>query len=272
MFCRVFYLSFLVPLLSFVCCQAAIIQPGDAGLATDVFTWNATDTDSTFAHWNSFNDFPGGPTIGNFGFLPAGTSPTSQQSFANGGTANSLTFLSNQSITSGGNAYGGLFGPGDNSSFITDAFTTVRSGTSGGDYSRVVVQFDTLGSELDYGSILLSPSVATEGTIVPDFVAETDRQSLGGQFGGTGVSYLALWDLDTSQAEYRIDFNASGSSMSLNNFRVDSLTQNAAFITPTAVPEPSSVAVIAMIVGGLSVQRWKRKRESSLIELNGVDS
>ncbi|MCO8124158.1 hypothetical protein NHH03_20610 [Stieleria sp. TO1_6] len=170
--------------------SAAIVVPGDSvpGVAGEIFTWNESQTHSTYASWQRFDDFPGGTSPG---FLPAGTSPASQSSFNAGPTNHSLTFESDQSLASSGNAYGGLFGPGDSSSFLTDAYTTVRSGTSGGNFTRIVVQFDTLGSELDYSSILLSPSAATTGTVAPTFAVETERTSLGGTFGGDAVSYLS---------------------------------------------------------------------------------
>lgn len=233
--------------------SAAVIVPGNAvpNVSGDVFTWDESDTDSTFAFWSRFDGFPGGTAPG---FLPAGTSPTPDSSF--GTFASSLTFESNQSIPSSGNAYGGLFGPGDDSTFLTDAFATVRSGTSGGNFTRIVAQFDTLGSELDYSSILLSPSAATAGSIAPSFEIETDRVSLGGTFGGEAVSYLALWDLDTSQSEFRVDFMAASNNMSIDNFRVDSMTQSSAFVTPSAVPEPSSFALIGLLaVAGLTFKR-----------------
>ncbi|QDV44623.1 hypothetical protein Enr13x_44910 [Stieleria neptunia] len=236
---------------------AAIFTPGESvpDVNGEVFTWSESAANSSFVFWDSFDDFPGGTTPG---FLPAGTSPTANESFGDGGPISSLTFESNQSLASSGNAYGGLFGPGDSSSFLTDAYATVRSGTSGGGFTRIVAQFETLGSELDYSSVLLSASAATAGTIAPSLVLETARVSLGGTFGGEGVSYLALWDLDSSQAEYRFDFNAQSTSMSLDQFRIDTFTQNTPFITPSAVPEPGGLAVLAVVAGGMVLRRRRR--------------
>lgn len=237
--------------------DAATFIPGQSvpGASTDVLPWSLSDADSTFASWDTFADFPGGMAPG---FLPAGTSPAPNVSFIGGGTGNSLTFLSNQSLASSGNAYGGLFGPGDSSTFLTDAFATVRSGTSGGGFTRIVAQFETLGSELDYSSILLSSSAATEGTIAPSFAIETARSSLGGAFGGESVSYLAMWDIASSQPEYRVDFNAASNNMSIDRFRLDSFTSGAALITPSAVPEPGSLALMGFVAGCMTFRRRRK--------------
>ena len=239
---------------------AVIYAPGDSvpGVPGQIFTWSALAPHSTNSIWNGFDNFPGGSAPG---FLPAGTSPAPQSSFSGDATTSELTFQSNANITSGGNAYGGLFSAIQDPSFLTDAFATVRSGTSGGPYTRIVLQFETLGSELDYSSLLLSLSPLTPGTISPSYAIETDRTVLVGGFGGERVSYLALWDLETSQDEFRIDFMASAFHMSLESFRIDSLTQNSPFVTPGVVPEPSSsLAIASLAISGLT---WRRHRVSS---------
>lgn len=243
---------------------AAILVPGDTvpGAVAPVFTWSESAPNSTFASWTRFNDFPGGPATGSPGGYGPGTSPRSQSSFFGSGGPSSLTFNSFGAIVSSGNAYGGSFAPvPDESLFITDATAIVRSGTEGGDFTRIVAQWDTLGSELDYGSILLSLSTATDGTIAPDFAIETGRSTLGGAFGGIGVSYLALWDLPTSQDAFRVDFTASSVNLSLDNFRVDSFVQSTPFASPTAIPEPGTLVAL----GGLLMTAviWRRRKGAS---------
>jgi hypothetical protein len=226
------------------------------GTTLDVFPWSQNAAHSTSALWSRFDVLSGGTATG---FLPAGSSPLPQSSFNNGTADSSLTFQSNQSLPASGNAYGGLFGNGDDSSFLTDAFLIVRSGVSGGDFTRIVVQFETLGSELDYASILLSPSIETAGILAPSLALETGRTSLGG-FGGEGVSYLAMWDLDSSQEEYRLDFRASETHMSLDTLRVDSFTQSVPFGETTTVPEPSSWLSIGGLFMAISRRRRRRHR------------
>lgn len=234
---------------------STLFTPGQSvpNVSGEVFGWSAGQANSTSAFWESFDGFPGGTSPG---FLPAGISPGANVSFE--GSATALTFESSQSLPSSGNAYGGLFGPGDSSSFVTDAFATVNSGTSGGVFTRIVAQFKTLGSELNYDSILLSSDVSTEGSIAPDLSIETDRLSLGGQFGGELVSTLFIWDLSTSQDSFRFDFGADVNNVSIDEFRIDSFTQSTAFITPVAVPEPGAISLLAMATSGLLCMRRRR--------------
>lgn len=242
--------------------SAAVFGPGDAvpNVNGTVFTWSASAANSSFAEWNSFNEYPGGPPIGSLGGYGPGTTPAPQSEFAGSGGAPSLIFNSFGTIVSSGNAYGGTFAPApDESVFITDATAIVRSGTDGGDFTRIVAQWDTLGTELDYSSILLSFSTAAPGSIAPSLAIETGRTALGGAFGGAGISYLALWDLSTSQDEFRFDFNAQSTNMSIDNFRVDSFVQSAPFVTPTAVPEPGSF----VLLGAVGVAAFAHRRRNN---------
>ncbi len=237
---------------------SVIFSPGQSVPAapSEVFPWAAGAAHSTSALWERFDDFPGGSAPG---FLPTGTSPEPQASFTTGTEANSLTFQSNQSLASSGNAYGGLFGPGDDSTFLTDAYLIVRSGITGGDFTRIVVQFETLGSELDYQSILLSDNTTTPGSVAPSFSIETDRQALGGTFGGDGVSHLAVFDLPSSAEAYRVDFQATSTNLSIDRLRVDSLVQNRPFV----VPEPTSSIALALAIGGWSLRRRRSIRATA---------
>jgi hypothetical protein len=265
---RSFLAAFSATLLVVSTSAAAIVGPGDSvpNVNGDVFTWSASAPNSTFALWNSFNNFPGGPPAGSVGGYGPGVSPLSQTSFSGGGLPSALTFNSFGAIVSSGNAYGGAFGPvPDPSLFLTDATATVRSGTDGGDFTRIVAQWETLGSELDYDSILLSLSTAAPGMIAPSMAVETARSTLDGTFGGTGVSYLALWDLPSSQADYRFDFQASSLNMSIDNFRIDSFVQSTPFSTPTAIPEPGSVLLLSSI--GVAGLIWRRRRRAAVSEI-----
>ena len=72
---------------------------------------------------------------------------------------------------------------------------------------------------------------------------------MGGR-GGEQVGYLALWDLDSSQSAYRLDFGANVSAVSIDEFRLDTFVQSTAFVTPSAVPEPGSFVALAIAGSG----------------------
>ncbi|QDT05495.1 hypothetical protein K227x_38950 [Rubripirellula lacrimiformis] len=224
--------------------SAAIYVPGGTsvpGTSSDVFTWSAGAANSTFALWDNF--VPPGPSAPGF-------SPNANSSLAIGPDASSLTFNTVNLITSGGNAYS--FGN------KTDASSTIRSGTTGGGFTRIVAQFETDGNELDYSSLLLTTG---GGVLSPSLAIETDRGP-GAMGPDQAVSFLAMWDLDSSQAEYQLDFNADGpdgnTHMSLLSYRVDSFTQASSF-SPQAVPEPSTWAALGL-VGGAAVWRRRSRR------------
>ena len=238
-------------------CHAEIFTPGTTVpmLSDEVFTWNEGDAHSTYAFWDNFGTVGGMATPA----LGPGISPDPDSIFTDGNADTLLTFNSFATVIGSGNAYGFNFGdPAPfQPQFIIDAFATVRSGTSGGDNTRIVAQWQTQGSELDYDSIFLSLSATDEGTIAPDLSIETGRGPAGG-FGGDIVNRLAIWDLDSSQAEYRIDFNAQANHLSFDQFRVDTFTQSAPFITPTSIPEPSSFALLGAISGIVCLRRRRR--------------
>lgn len=226
--------------------HAAIFIPGESvpGIGSDVFTWTSGSTHSTFAAWQDFDNFPGGSTPG--GIAP-GTVIGSNAFHDNGTTPSDLRFDSFATITSGGNAYGFNFAPGlpdVQPEFFTDVTANIRSGTSGGDFTRIVAQWQTQGAELNADSILLKTNDAPNG-IAPDLSLETERIVLGG-FGGQLVSRLAVWDLDTSQALFELDFNAASNHVSLDEFRIDSFTQSIPFAAVAAIPEPSSAALLGL--------------------------
>ena len=227
--------------------DAAIYVPGDTvpGTSGTTFGWSRGSANSTYSGWDVFEavtapGFSGTPFIDQTPDLP--------DPF---GSASLIGVSAGAVGVGSGNAY---------SPFVALDFSSIiRSGTAGGGNTRIVAQFRTGGSEIDYGSILLSTSTATDGTIAPSLMLETGRTPLGG-FGGNQVDYLALWDLSSSQAEFRIDFNAAASSLSLQQFHVDTFVQNSAFITPSAVPEPGTLATLGVVAGVASIGYRFRRR------------
>tara|TARA_R110002049_G_scaffold285698_4_gene466905 strand:+ start:5633 stop:6367 length:735 start_codon:yes stop_codon:yes gene_type:complete len=223
--------------------SAAIYAPGDAvpGTSGDVFGWARGDADSTYSGWDFFEGVPGGD-----GGPLTDSTPDVMGQF---GTPSVISTTGGYLPVGSGNLY---------SPFAALDFTVLaNSGISGGDNTRIVAQFQTGGSELDYDSILLGSDVGTDGTIAPNLLIETGRIALGG-FGGDRVQYLALWDLDSSQSAFRIDFNASESSLSLEEFHVDTFTQATSFLTPTAVPEPGSLAFLGLATTAMVLRRKRR--------------
>jgi len=120
--------------------------------------------------------------------------------------------------------------------------------------SRIVAQFQTLGNELNYGSIRLSGTGFTN--VLPNFTQELSRSAFGppggGQGSGVNVRYLAGWDLNQNVGNYSIAFESAASAMSLARFQVDT------FAAATAVPEPTSIAMVVTFVTGVAVFRSKR--------------
>ncbi|MEO0508976.1 MAG: putative Ig domain-containing protein [Verrucomicrobiota bacterium] len=94
-----------------------------------------------------------------------------------------------------------------------------------GNMENLVFQFVTLGTEIDYGSITLSYGLDFSVTVAPSVGFITESGDAGGSFGGASVSYLAQWDLSGVSggvsSDFRIAFNASSSSSSLAEARID---------------------------------------------------
>lgn len=224
--------------------RAELFRPGDAipQVIGDVFTWSQGDPHSTFSGWNNFNLGGGDPTE-----LPSFYNPDVEPVV---GTPHELRLNSPGSFIPGsGNLY--------SASVAQDFTATVNSGTSGGDFTRIVAQFRTLGTQLDYDSILLR---GESGSIAPTLLVETGRSSLGG-FGGTQLDHLAVWDLGESRDAYHLDFVAAGPHLSLGQFSIDTLTSGSAFPNVTAVPEPATWAGLsALAIVGIAWRRWKSAR------------
>ena len=234
--------------------HADIYRPGDnvrEAIGT-VFSWTQGDQHSTFSGWNTFDESVFGTEDD-----PASPPHVFEPDVGSFGTPSSLSLNTAGSfVTSGGNLY--------SFSVAQDFTATINSGTSGGSNTRIVSQFRTLGTELDYDSILLSEDLGAAGSRAPDMMVETERVALGG-FGGTEVDYLAVWDLPTSQEAFRLDFNAAGSSLSLDQFYVDTFTQDSPFVTPTAIPEPASFAALGVFgVSAFGVARLRRRRKAAM--------
>ena len=189
--------------------SAAIYAPGDSvpGTRGEVFGWSRGDANSTYSGWNTFEYVVAASMDP---MLPASIPLNDNTPDVAGqfGTPSSVSTTGGWLPVGSGNLYSPIV--------ALDFSSVIRSGTTGGPNTRIVAQFQTGGSEFDYSSILLSSDVGIDGTVAPDMMVETGRIPLGG-FGGDRVNYLAVWDLVSSQPEFRIDFNASESSLSWIN-------------------------------------------------------
>jgi len=209
---------------------ALVAEPATAAFVTPVendprFGWSRNAANSTYQEWDVFTDAEGAP----------GNSPD-VGNFNPNGTANLQQTEAGAFLTGGGNIYS--FSAA--TKFVVDVpdYDLANSQSS-----TLVAQFRTLGTELDYTSIRLTPDGGT--ALAPTSAQELERVPLGG-FGGSQVDYLARWVVPGNASGYTLNFGASGSSMSLDRIAID---------TFTAVPEPASMGLLAASAMALLARR-----------------
>ncbi|MCD0459873.1 PEP-CTERM sorting domain-containing protein [Roseiconus lacunae] len=216
---------------------SAVAAPLLPATASDArFGWNFGDTGSINSAWNAFTVPAGAP-----GNLPdAGSFGSGEFSVLTSNGAGAF-------ITSSGNLYVSG-GPADFDVSIDTSDLT-------GDFTRVVAQIKTQGTEMDPSSLLL-------GGIAPSIGGVVDVQPLGG-FGGAAVDYLAIWDLTTTSgpgANLTLEFGSNGPHMSLDQLQIDAFSQAFAFTTPSAIPEPATLPLLGALgaIGAFSRRRRRR--------------
>ncbi|QDU57643.1 PEP-CTERM sorting domain-containing protein [Aeoliella mucimassa] len=204
-------------------------------------SWTRGDGGTTYQEWGVFDAYPtdNTPDVGDIN--PNGTASLTE----NTGTA---------FTTSSGNIYG----PGGATEF-TVTIPEADVPTPQHDITAVV-QFSTLGTELDYTSVLLNG-------LAPVDTAEIDRVALGG-FGGSqidtwmlfNVPYADFGDGVAGVEDLTLEFTASGAHMSLAALSIDTAIRPFGFYAePNPVPEPTSIALCALIgAGGLVVAARRR--------------
>lgn len=190
-------------------------------------SWDRSDAGTTYQEWDTFSTF-------------TGATPDVADDNANG-TASLTENTGAGFLTSGGNIY--------SPAAATDFTVTIPEADVPLPEHNVtaVVQIRTLGSELDYGSVLLNGLAATD-------TAELDRQTLGG-FGGALVDawllftipYAAFGDGTPGVEDLTLTFAASGSSMSLDRLSIDTAIRPFGFFAePNPVPEPATLALVGL--------------------------
>ncbi|MEX1224173.1 MAG: hypothetical protein WEA31_06450 [Pirellulales bacterium] len=234
--------------------HAVTLTPSSAGLG-----WTRGDADTTYMEWD---EFAGGeanppdpdqvPDIGSFG-TGAEFATVNVTSAANPGI-----------ITSTDNIYSS----GDPIEF------TVDFPVESDNFTRVMVQIRTLGTDLDTDSLLI-------GTTAPSYIEEISRVTSGSPFGGSSVDTVAVWDFSGPISMLSLDFgsliapapfppNGPSSFMSLDKLVIDTGSQTTAFAaldTPfvASVPEPNAaiLAVIGML-GFLGLVFYRKSRVKRL--------
>jgi hypothetical protein len=190
------------------------------------YNWTRGSTpNSAFAQWEVFTSTagPNSPDVGSFtGGTFAGGAPA-----WNTFDRNPFSF-----VTGGGNIYsfGGVVAP---------QVDIPNFGLGAGYVTTVLLQVRTQGTEVDPASVLI-------GGVAPVQTTELFRQTLGG-FGGSLVDTLYRFEIPGNAAGYTLQFQASGSSMSLDRVAVD---------TFTVVPAPGAAVLLG--VGGVLVGRRRR--------------
>ena len=198
-------------------------------------TWSRGQSNTTYQEWDLFAS-------------PAGPNSPDVARFPTSGLATPNLFDSSGEsfIPGSGNIYS-FSGP-------THIKVDVPNYNSIGSITTVLLQVRTLGTEMVLNGTD-RPRLTITGSsdlIYPIDSAELQRISLGGTFGGDQVDTAFVFNVPSS-AGYRIEFDASGSSMSLDRVSVDSIA--AANYVAQPVPEPAGLSVAGLAAAGLLLRR-----------------
>lgn len=225
------------------------------------FAWDRPTTTggpATFQAWETFNSTTGpnvpqtvfgvgagnasavttGSGSGGLGF--GGMSGATWNTINASGVANLFDTSANSFVAPSGNIYSptGIVTP--RLLIPNNIDGTVGNQIFGSTY--LTLQVRTQGSLPDLNSFRLTDPVS--GSLVaPQSVSILATQALGG-FGGTLQDTIANFLVSGNADLYQIDFSASSSSLSLDRVAVDTF-----YSSSSAVPEPSSLALLSVAIG-----------------------
>lgn len=197
--------------------------------------WDRGDAGTIYTHWAVIDQLPfdGSPDISNSGSAAAGLQTNNPGGFITGGGL-------------GGNIYSFSDTP-DFTAYTAPSVSLTGPVT-------VAMQIKVLGTDLDTDSVTLGiGGLATAATSITTLF----QGDAGGAFGGLDKEYLFTWDLASEElGGYIFDFNATGSSMSLDELAFD--IGPGSITPPAAVPVPAAIWLFGSALFGLVGTRRKK--------------
>ncbi|GMU23112.1 MAG: hypothetical protein AMXMBFR13_31950 [Phycisphaerae bacterium] len=196
--------------------------------------WARGQANTTYQEWNVFSSVagPNGPDVG---------------SYNPNGTPNLRDTSGGALLTGSGNIY--------SPAAVLNIAVEVPDYAGAGDVTTVILQTRTLGSEIDLGSVQVGGASASD-------VGELLREPAGGP-GGFAVETWFKFLLPYSAAGFTIQFNADGSSMSLDRVAVDTITAATYIPEPNPVPEPGALVLLIMGIALLNGSIGNRKQRAA---------
>jgi hypothetical protein len=217
-----------------------IFQTAEAAFVTPTeWTRPATDAEAqtertTFQEWNVFAS-PAGPN-----------DPDVAEINPNAGIGYLFDTSGGSFVTGGGNIY--------SPSAVLSLDADIPSYGLGAGYGTTVLfQLRSLGNEADYDTVRLTyeDGDGTAQTISALSRQELERIQLGG-FGGSQVDSLFVFDVPFSPESFKIEFDAAGTSLSVDRVAVDTFS--------SVVPEPTGAMGLLIAAGLLSARVRRRPR------------